>query len=89
MCSSDLQRRDPKGRFYLVLLTDGQPNRGLRLDQLRPILQHSGVRVIPIAYGEVNAGELGEIAAIRESPIYTGKPEQIISLMTDLFQTSL
>jgi Ca-activated chloride channel family protein len=83
------QRRDPKGRYYLVLLTDGQPNRGLNFGQLRPIIQQSGVRIIPIAYGEVNAGELGEIAAIRESPIYTGKPELIVSLMTDLFQTSL
>ena len=67
------RQKDPTGRFYLVLLTDGQPNRGLRLDQLRPVIDHSGVRIIPIAYGEVNAGELGEIAAIRESPIYTGK----------------
>jgi Ca-activated chloride channel family protein len=73
----------------LADLMKEQPNRGLNFGQLRPIIQQSGVRIIPIAYGEVNAGELGEIAAIRESPIYTGKPELIVSLMTDLFQTSL
>ena len=36
------RQKDPTGRFYLVLLTDGQPNRGLRLDQLRPVIDHSG-----------------------------------------------
>jgi hypothetical protein len=45
--------------------------------------------VIPIAYGEVNAQELQELAAIREGSVYAGSPEQIVPLMNDLLQTNL
>lgn len=83
------RRRDPNGRFHLLLLSDGKPTSGLRLDQLRDVIQHSGIGITPIAYGEVDAGELQAIAALRESVVYQGTPQRILPLISDLFQTNL
>ncbi|MEY3256554.1 MAG: hypothetical protein RLZZ29_1689 [Cyanobacteriota bacterium] len=46
------------GKFYLLLLTDGQTNQGFNFEQVKEIIEYSGVRVYPIAYGEVNEAEL-------------------------------
>lgn len=85
----DKQKSDPNGRFYLLLLTDGARTSGLEFGDLKAVLQHSNVRVYPIAYGEVNSEELEAIAAIREGVVYTGTPEKVQVLMRDLFQTNL
>ncbi|WP_427158883.1 VWA domain-containing protein [Aliinostoc sp. HNIBRCY26] len=80
---------DPNGRFYALLLTDGERTHGLELNQIQDVIKHSGVRVYPIAYGEVNQQELEAIAAIREGNVYQGTPERVQVLLKDLFQTSL
>jgi Ca-activated chloride channel family protein len=83
------RQADPKGRFYLLLLTDGKRTMGLELNELSDIVTQSGVRIIPISYGDVNENELIELASIRESTLYQGSPEKIQLLMNDLFQTNL
>jgi Ca-activated chloride channel family protein len=89
---ADLMRarqRDPNGRFHLLLLSDGERTSGLDFDDLREVIRHSGVTITPIAYGEVNQGELKAIATLRESVVYQGTPQRIVPLLTDLFQTNL
>jgi Ca-activated chloride channel family protein len=89
---ADLMRarqRDPHGRFHLLLLSDGKPTSGLSLQDLREVIQHSGIQITPIAYGEVDHGELQAIADIRESVVYEGTPQRIVPLIGDLFQTTL
>jgi Ca-activated chloride channel homolog len=83
------KKRDPEGRFYLLLLTDGERTDGIEFTALKDVLKQSGVRVYPIAYGEVNQAELQEIAAIREGSVYDGNPETVQTLLRDLFQTNL
>jgi Ca-activated chloride channel homolog len=83
------KKRDPDGRFYLLLLTDGERTDGIDLASIRDVIKQSGVRVYPIAYGEVNQAELKEIAAIREGSVYSGSPETVQTLLRDLFQTNL
>ncbi|MBW4644856.1 MAG: VWA domain-containing protein [Goleter apudmare HA4340-LM2] len=83
------QKTDANGRFYLLLLTDGKRTNGIEFAQIKDVIRHSGVRVYPIAYGEVNQQELEAIAAIRESSVYQGTPEKVQSLLKDLFQTNL
>ncbi|MCC5599545.1 vWA domain-containing protein [Nostoc favosum] len=83
------QKTDPKGRFYLLLLTDGERTNGLDFGQIKDVIKHSRVRVYPIAYGKVNQQELEAIAAIREGSVYQGTPEKIQVLLKDLFQTNL
>ena len=85
----DKQASDPEGQFYLLLLTDGERTSGLKLSQLENVIKESGVRVYPIAYGEVNQSQLEAIAALRETPVYQGTPEKVELLLKDLFQTSL
>ena len=64
------QKIDPEGEFYLLLLTDGEQTDGLNFAEIQDVIKYSGVRVYPIAYGEVNQRELEAIAAIRESTVY-------------------
>ena len=45
--------------------------------------------ITPIAYGEVNQGELKSIADLRESLVDQGTPALVLLLMKDLFQTNL
>ncbi|NJL48530.1 MAG: VWA domain-containing protein [Leptolyngbyaceae cyanobacterium SM2_5_2] len=80
---------DPTGRFYLLLLSDGDVNRGFRFDAVEDIMAYSDVRFYPIAYGEVNQGELQAIASLRESTVQQGSPENVQSLFKDLFQVNL
>jgi Ca-activated chloride channel family protein len=83
------RKADPDGHFYLLLLTDGERNEGLDFEQVKDVIKYSGVRVYPIAYGEVNQQELESIAAIREGTVYQGTPEKVQVLLKDLFQTNL
>jgi len=42
-----------------------------------------------IASGDMNDGELRDIAAIRESAMYRDEPQRILPLINNLFQTTL
>ncbi|MBW4613851.1 MAG: VWA domain-containing protein [Desmonostoc vinosum HA7617-LM4] len=83
------QKTDPSGRFYALLLTDGERTNGIDFEKIKGVIKHSRVRVYPIAYGEVNQQELEAIAAIREGSVYEGTPERVQVLLKDLFQTNL
>jgi len=83
------QTRDPTGRFYLLLLTDGKTNRGNPFATIEPVMAYSDVRFYPIAYGDVDQGELDAIAALRESTVQQGNPENVRTLFRDLFQINL
>ncbi len=83
------KKANPNGLFYLLVLTDGQTNQGFDFKQVRDVLQYTGVRVYPIAYGDVNQQELTAIAALRESTVKTGTPENVQELLKGLFQTNL
>ncbi|XZF62484.1 MAG: VWA domain-containing protein [Gloeotrichia echinulata DVL01] len=83
------KKADPNGIFYLLLLTDGEVNAGLRLDNIKDVLKYSGVRFYPIAYGEVNQNELQEIANLRETTVKSSDPQKLQTLFTELLQTNL
>ncbi|MEA5535238.1 vWA domain-containing protein [Crocosphaera sp. XPORK-15E] len=83
------KKANPDGRFYLLLLTDGAVNTGFNFNDISSIIEYSGVRVYPIAYGEVNEQELQSIAALRESTVKKGNPENVKDLLKELFQTNL
>ncbi|MBD2234390.1 VWA domain-containing protein [Phormidium tenue] len=83
------KEKDPNGRYYLLLLSDGEVNRGYTFDAVQDILAYSDVRFYPIAYGEVNQGELEAIAALRESTVQQGTPDNVQTLFKDLFQVNL
>jgi Ca-activated chloride channel family protein len=85
----DKQASDPNGRFYLLLLSDGEVNRGYQFDAIKSVLEYSQVRFYPISYGEVSQAELQEIANLRETTVKQGTPENVRSLFKDLFQVSL
>ncbi len=82
--------QDPDGIYYVLLLSDGETNRGFRLNDTRAILEYSNVRVYPIAYGSgADRGELESIAALRESVVQVGTVDNVQTLLKDLLQTNL
>jgi Ca-activated chloride channel family protein len=83
------QANDPSGRFYLLLLSDGEANRGSQFDAVRDIMAYSEVRFYPIAYGDVDEAELQAIASLRESTVKQGNPDNVQTLFKDLFQVNL
>lgn len=83
------KQKDPNGRFYLLLLSDGASNQGLKFNEVKDILKQSNVRIYPIAYGEVNQQELTDLAALRESTVQAGDPKTVENILKDLFQTNL
>ncbi|GCL35736.1 von Willebrand factor type A [Sphaerospermopsis reniformis] len=83
------QKTDPNGRFYLLLLSDGEVNTGLRFNEIANVLKYSGVRFYPIGYGEVNQNELQEIAKLRETTVKSSDPQKLQTLFTELLQTNL
>ncbi|ESA35854.1 von willebrand factor a [Leptolyngbya sp. Heron Island J] len=80
---------DPNGRFYLLLLSDGEVNEGHLFRDVKDIMEYSDVRFYPIAYGNVNEAELQAIASLRESTVKQGNPENVQTLFKDLFQVNL
>lgn len=83
------QQTDPDGKFYILLLTDGERTGGLSFKQLKKVIEASNVRVYPIAYGDINQEELEVLAEMRETNVYQGTPEKVQVLLKNLFQTSL
>lgn len=83
------RQSDPDGRFYLLLLTDGEANRGYNFGDVEDLISYSGIRVYPIAYGDVNEEELAAIASLRESTVKQGTTDNVQDLLRDLFQTNL
>ncbi len=73
----------------MLLLSDGEANQGLNFEQVKDIVKYSGVRVYPIAYGEVNQQELQATANLRESTVQAGNPKNVQRLLKELFQTNL
>lgn len=83
------RQADPEGRFFLLLLTDGEANRGYGFRDVEGLLSYSDIRIYPIAYGDVNEDELQRIAQLRESTVKAGNPENVQDLLRDIFQTNL
>ena len=83
------QQQDPDGRYYLLLLSDGEVNRGHGFNEIKDIMAYSNVRFYPIAYGNVNQEELNAIANLRESTVQMGDPENVQDLFKNLFQINL
>ena len=83
------RQSDPEGRFFLLLLTDGEANRGYGFGEVEELLSYSDIRIYPIAYGDVNEDELQRIAQLRESTVKAGNPENVQELLKGIFQTNL
>ena len=83
------RKADPTGVFRLLLLTDGEVTTGLKFEEVKDLMKFSDVRIYPIAYGEVNQQELKAIAALRESTVQVGTPQNVQNLLKEIFQTNL
>ncbi len=82
------KQNDPNSSCYLLVLTDGESNRGFEYHQVQKILEYSGVSFLPIAYGNVNRTQLEAISIGESSFVTEGTSENIEELLHDLFSVS-
>lgn len=85
----DMKKKDPNGKFYLFVLTDGETNQGYEYYDLLNVMVGSKIRIYPIAYGDVGKDELQKLARIGETGLITGNPENIVNQLMTLFDLSL
>lgn len=85
----ELKKKDPNGKYYLFVLTDGETNKGLNYDRMHSLMLGTQIRIYPIAYGTVGQEELKKLAAIGETGLITGTTENIVQELTALFDLSL
>jgi Ca-activated chloride channel homolog len=83
------KKKDPNGKFYLFVLTDGETNEGYTYSNLIDVMVGSDIKIYPIAYGDVSNEELNKLARIGETGLITGKPENIVQKLMALFDLSL
>jgi Ca-activated chloride channel family protein len=83
------KKKDPNGKFYLFVLTDGETNEGYTYSNLIDVMVGSDIKIYPIAYGDVSNEELNKLAHIGETGLITGKPENIVQKLMALFDLSL
>ncbi len=81
--------KDPDGKFYLFVLTDGETNEGYEYRHLIDVMVGSDIKIYPIAYGDVSNTELNKLAQIGETGLITGNPENIVQKLMALFDLSL
>ncbi len=85
----DYKKKDPNGKFYLFVLTDGERNEGYYYSDIFDVMVGAGIRIYPIAYGDVGKSELEKLAVIGETGLIVGNVENIVQKLITLFDLSL
>lgn len=85
----EMRKKDPNGKYYLFVLTDGETNEGYEYDNLLDVMVGSKIKIYPIAYGDVGQSELQKLAKIGETGLIIGNPENIVNKLMTLFDLSL
>ncbi len=85
----EIKKKDPNGKFYLFVLTDGISNEGYDYKDMFEPMVGSDIRIYPIAYGDAGIDELNKLAKIGETGLIQGTTDNIIQKLMALFDLSL
>jgi Ca-activated chloride channel family protein len=79
---------DPNGKFLLIVLTDGETNEGLRLDQVDEVIAGLRIPVFTVGF-EANLEELGRLASLVEAATINANEGDVEFKLTSLFNAGV
>jgi Ca-activated chloride channel family protein len=79
---------DPNGKYLLVVLTDGETNEGLRLDQVDEVIEGLRIPVFTVGF-EADLEELGQLASLVEAATINAGEGDVEFKLTSLFNAGV
>ncbi len=79
---------DPNLKPKIFVLSDGETNRGHSLDEIRGIVQESGIPITTIGYN-ANIPALQEISGINEAPCINADTRDVVNELRKLFDATM
>ncbi len=84
----DQQARDPNLRPIIFVLSDGETNRGHSLDEIKGIVEDTGIPIYTIGYN-ANIPALQEISSINEAASINADTEDVVYKLRNLFNAEM
>ena len=79
---------DPKLKPKIFVLSDGETNRGHSLNDIRKLVEESGIPIYTIGYN-ANVKALGEISLVNEAASINADTEDVVYKLANLFNAEL
>jgi Ca-activated chloride channel family protein len=84
----DAKLRNPNTKLVLIVLSDGEPNRGLKFEEIEKVTRSLKVPVCTIGYN-ANLDVLKQLSDINEAPALDADSENIIHRLESLFNSQM
>lgn len=84
----DQQARDPNLRPIIFVLSDGETNRGHSLDEIKGIVEDTGISIYTIGYN-ANIPALQDISSINEAASINADTEDVVYKLRNLFNAEM
>ncbi len=85
---ADQRAIDPRGKYMLVVLTDGETNEGLDLGQVDQVIEGLRIPVVTVGF-EANLEELGQLASLVESASINASEGDVEFKLSSLFNAGV
>ena len=82
------KENNPNAKLMVFLLSDGNPNAGLVLNEVRPVLEGLKIPVYTIGYN-ANIPVLEEISSINEAAVINANTDNVVYLLRQLFNAQM
>jgi len=81
--------RDPQRYYSIVLMTDGESNRGISVDEFRTFYQslpadQQDLKVFAIRFGEANSRQLQEVTELTGGRLFQGSAGQLATVFKEI-----
>jgi Ca-activated chloride channel family protein len=84
----DAKLRNPNTKLVLIVLSDGEPNRGFKFEEIEKVTRSLKVPVCTIGYN-ANLDVLKQLSDINEAPALDADSENIIHRLESLFNSQM
>ena len=85
---ADQRAIDPRGKYMLIVLTDGETNEGLVLDQVDEVIEGLRIPVVTVGF-EANLDELGRLASLVEAASINASEGDVEFKLSSLFNAGV
>jgi Ca-activated chloride channel family protein len=79
---------DPRGKYMLIVLTDGETNEGLVLGEVDDVIEGLRIPVVTVGF-EANLEELGQLASLVEAASINASEGDVEFKLSSLFNAGV